>query len=131
MPRGNESSWPTSVTAAAVALLGALLPLVASAQNAPASGATVAVGGVQTQAPQVSGAQARTPEVAGTGLAAAPVEVQGVQAQPVEARPLVLPNTGGGPAADDRPGLLILAGLTALVAGAFVRLRAWRSRSGA
>ena len=123
------------VSAAMLALTGALSPLVASAQNAP-SGATTAVGGVEAQTPQVSGAeaqaprlsgvQAQAPQVAGVQAQAGPVEVQAVQA-----RPIVLPNTGGGPAGDDRAGLLALFGLAALVAGAYLRWRASRNRLGA
>ena len=85
------------------------------------------VGGVQVR-PQtapgnVSGGQPQTIEVG--GAQARSVEVGGAQS-----RPIVLPNTGGGPAPDDRPWEFALAGLTAIGIGAYLRWRGSRAHPG-
>jgi hypothetical protein len=139
-----------------MATASALVPLAAAAQEngPPPSGAAVEVGGIQRtgDAPQATSpstanlGESRTaaPDTANLGVTQgaapgntanagaarvsnAPATVAGAQ----QARPVVLPNTGAGPATDDGAGRLMVGGLIIVVAGLSMRRRASSVRPGA
>ena len=127
MSQYRKVAWRKTVAVGWLVTTGSLFPLIATAQQPAPSGATVEVGGVQVR-PQtapgnVSGGQPQTIEVG--GAQARSVEVGGAQS-----RPIVLPNTGGGPAPDDRPWEFALGGLTVIGVGAYLRWRASRAHLG-
>jgi hypothetical protein len=106
MSQAQRAAWRNALAVGWLVASGAVVPLIASAQQQPPpSGATIDVGGVEPPP--------RSSEVAS-----------------VQSPPIVLPNTGGGPAPDDRPWEFTLGGLTTLSVGAFLRWRAVRAPAG-
>lgn len=119
----RQVAWRKTVAVGWLVTSGSLFPLIATAQQPAPSGATVEVGGVQVRPPGAP------------GVPTAPVEVEGGQARPVgadgaQSRRIVLPNTGGGPAPDDRPWEFALAGVTAIGVATYFGWRAARAHIG-
>jgi hypothetical protein len=105
MVKRQNSGWRVKAAAGALAGIGALYPVAGMAQTSPdPSGAAVQVGGVSVTAQ--GGAQ--------------------------QGRPVVLPNTGGGPADDaSSPAALgALLGVLGLGAATYLRYRSSRKRVG-
>ncbi len=146
MSQCRKVAWRKTVAVGWLVTSGSLFPLIATAQqNAqqpPPSGATEEVGGVQVRPPAGQGGQTgpvgveggQTPPENVSGAQPQTIEVGGAQARPVgggaQSRQIVLPNTGGGPAPEDRPWEFALAGLTAIGVGTYLGWRASRAHLG-
>lgn len=111
MVKRQKSGWRLKVLVGVLTGAGALAPVTVLAQGQPGpSGAAVEVGGV-TSRPSTSG---------------------GAVSAGGQARPVVLPNTGGGPAEDSPLGLALVAlgGVMTLGTATYLRHRLWRGRIG-
>jgi len=133
MSQYRKVAWRKTVAVGWLVTTGSLFPLIATAQQPAPSGATVEVGGVQVRPAAVEGGQTAPGNV--SGAQPQTIEVGGAQARSGEvggaqSRPIVLPNTGGGPAPDDRPWEFALGGVTVIGVGAYLRWRASRAHLG-
>ena len=118
MVKRHIAGWRTTLVAGCVAAFAAMSPLIAAADQRPpcASGAVRELGGVSSHG------QGRGHHCGGDDISFAALGGQADDdlsiAQVGEARPLVLPNTGGGPVDDQNPALPLAVVATAMALGA-------------
>jgi hypothetical protein len=132
----HKAGWRMTLVAGCVAGVAALSPLIAAADEDPPlpSGAVIALGGVSIHDP----GRGRGHGPGGVGLEEASLasrisgdadqvgdEASLGIARVGESRPLVLPNTGGGPVDDENtiPFLPIFAAVLAAGTGGYLGLR--------
>lgn len=123
----HTAGWRITLAAGCIAAFAAMSPLIAAAdEDRPCpSGAVIALGGVSNG----HGHRRPTPLCDGEDVSFAGISGQldgdtdqqpddGLSiAQAGEARPLVLPNTGGGPVEDQDPGTILTMFVSAMALG--------------